>query len=61
VLKLRVLDYKKCEGSVKLNDTNLYINGASLKQIGALYLLRVMSERLILEQTKAAEHVLNPH
>jgi hypothetical protein len=61
VLKVRVLDYKKCESSIKLKDTDSHIIGASLLQISALYLSRVMSERLRPEQTKTAEPVLNPH
>ena len=61
MLKVRVLDYKKCEGNVKLKDTDSHAHGASLIQISALYLSRVMSERLKPEKIKAAEPVLNRH
>jgi hypothetical protein len=60
-MKVGVLDYKKCEDNVKPKHTDSHIHGASLMQISALYLSKVLSERLMLVETKATEAVLNTH
>ena len=39
-MKVGVLDSKKCEGDVKLKDTDSHVHGASLIQISAPYLLK---------------------
>ena len=58
-MKVRVLYSKKCEDNVKPKHTDSHIHGASLMQISALYLSKVLSERLMLVETKATEAVLN--
>ena len=58
-MKVRVLYSKKCEDNVKPKHTDSHIHGASLIQISALYLLKLMSERFRLLETKATEDVLN--
>ena len=52
-MKVGVLYSKKCEDNVKPKHTDSHAHGASLKQISALYLSRVMSERLRLEKDKS--------
>ena len=37
-MKVGVLDSKKCEGNVKLKDTDSHVHGASLMQISAVLL-----------------------
>jgi hypothetical protein len=58
-MKVGVLDSKKCEDNVKPKHTDSHIHGASLIQISAFYLLKVLSERLRLVEAKATKPVLN--
>ena len=48
-MKVGVLDSKKCEGNVKLKDTDSHVHGASLIEISASYLSKVKSERFRLK------------
>ncbi len=59
MLKVRVLDYKKCESSVKLKDPDSHIIGASLLQISATYLLKSDVGTTYTRTDKTAKPVLN--
>ena len=41
VLKVGVLDYKKCEGNVKLKHTDSHAHGASMLQMSAITLRKL--------------------
>ena len=41
VLKVGVLDYKKCEGNVKLKHTDSHAHGASMLQMSAITLVKL--------------------